>query len=774
MRNLLELVMIVKNSESIIEPTLTAAAQFADRYTILDTGSTDNTVAFIRELCSRLGFKGNVYQEPFVDFSTSRNRALELAFNRSLVNCDKESKNEACLYTIMLDDTYVLQGGKALRKFLKKESSSCFSVALPTTLKKEKTSFFISIEAESERYFSCRILKSGSGLRYKYKVHEVVDTVYTNYVPSEVYIMDPATSYGGIRSKLRFKRDVELLQTQLTEALASKDRGTAGRSVYYLAKTWLALEEKDKAVEQFQRRTRPPFVVGVKDEELFHSYYLLGSIYLKEPFRLPAGESVLQYLNKAYELMPHRAEPFYRMAVYHYKHNEMKKAIYCLEKAVACKPPTTYLLEVYFRIYEHDAPYLLMQSYMNVGRLKETLELCNKVTPSDPSFQPFLNIRYNLSRYFDLIPPLYIISDPKASKTIVFHIGGMVKNLLISSIHVQASGSEIMAVELAKEFHRRGYRVVMIGSFSREPLSFSRENEKRGIEYVDLTDYQSFILNNHIDYLIVSRDSNNLAYYDNIGRVYLWLHDILPIGDVLFQTHKKFKRVLTLSKWHKNYFVNEYGIPPEMVYVTRNATDVGVFTKGSGDLKKIPFRFIYSSSPDRGLDVVLKIVTVLRSRYPTLTLAVFCKEEYMTEEMKETIRSNSSFITNHGRVEKERLAREYLQSDVWLYPTYFQETYCITALEAQLARCLCVYSGLAGLTDTVGNRGIVLNSSPTNQLEELTGEVVRKLDLVLDSRGDDKKTSLKKSFLDRAYNWALQQTYSGLADDWERNLFSLP
>ena len=109
--NLLELVMIVKNSGDEIIPMLNAIKNYIDHWTILDTGSTDNTkeniTTCLTDVPGNLYDGLQLYDDPFVDFSTARNRALDLAKTR-------------CTFTIMLDDTYILQDGPELIKFLEK------------------------------------------------------------------------------------------------------------------------------------------------------------------------------------------------------------------------------------------------------------------------------------------------------------------------------------------------------------------------------------------------------------------------------------------------------------------------------------------------------------------------------------------------------------------------------------------------------------------------------------------------------------------------------
>ena len=100
-RPLICLVMIVRDEAKGIRETLRSVLQHVDRWLILDTGSSDGTQEIIWETLARV--PGILVQEPFVDFGTSRTRALELA-------------GEECVYTLMLSGNEVLRGGAELRR----------------------------------------------------------------------------------------------------------------------------------------------------------------------------------------------------------------------------------------------------------------------------------------------------------------------------------------------------------------------------------------------------------------------------------------------------------------------------------------------------------------------------------------------------------------------------------------------------------------------------------------------------------------------------------
>ena len=123
-----------------------------------------------------------------------------------------------------------------------------------------------------------------------------------------------------------------------------------------------------------------------------------------------------------------------------------------------------------------------------------------------------------------------------------------------------------------------------------------------------------------IDILIISKFASNLIYYNNINSVYLWIHDTLPFTDdsKCIQIHKtKFKNIIVNSQWQKQYIINQLNMPQEKTIVSRNAIYTNRFNK---NIEKTPFRFIYTTSPSRGLNNLIDLIPVIKERYPLTTL----------------------------------------------------------------------------------------------------------------------------------------------------------
>jgi hypothetical protein len=226
--NLIHLVMIVKNAGPSFKDILEANIPFIDRWTILDTGSTDNTIDIIKSTLE--GNKpGELYKEPFINFRDSRNRCLQLAGN-------------ACKFTVTLDDTYILKGN--IREFLNTIRGDQFSDSLS-----------LFIESNDVCYSSNRIIKSDRNLRYIYKIHEVItpeNNINVIIPKDEAYIFDYRSDYMETRTFDRKIYDIQMLFEDV------KEYPNDSRPYYYLGQTYSLLGKHDIAAEYFLKRVNHP------------------------------------------------------------------------------------------------------------------------------------------------------------------------------------------------------------------------------------------------------------------------------------------------------------------------------------------------------------------------------------------------------------------------------------------------------------------------------------------------------------------------------------
>jgi len=280
-------------------------------------------------------------------------------------------------------------------------------------------------------------------------------------------------------------------------------------------------------------------------------------------------------------------------------------------------------------------------------------------------------------------------------------------------------GSETAVVEMGKRLAALGHRIRVFGdcfphNFQGTPAP-SLEGSFDGVEYLHYEKFRDV----QCDVLVSSRRPEAVdAPGLETRRAILWVHDV-HCGDQLTPERAgKFDLIWTLSEWHRRFFVSKYPFlqaAGDKVKVTRNGIDLRRFDKV---VPRDGRRVIYSSSPDRGLQAALETWPEIRARVPGAELHVFYGfnnwEPFADEGQRKVIAHLKKLLAEtegvrfHGRKAQDFLAEEFLKSGVWAYPTWFHETSCITAMEAQAAGLRIVTSPIGALNETVGPRGILI------------------------------------------------------------------
>jgi glycosyltransferase involved in cell wall biosynthesis len=325
-------------------------------------------------------------------------------------------------------------------------------------------------------------------------------------------------------------------------------------------------------------------------------------------------------------------------------------------------------------------------------------------------------------------------------------------------------GSETCVVYVAKEFANRGFETHVFGDCK------GLEGMYDGVKYCDYNELPAFVAANEIGVFISSRRPDIFALPIRAEHKICWVHDIWVNNDPNANIFAdKIDRFFCLSPWHKDFFCNHHkSVHRDKVYVTRDAVDLERFNHS---IPREKGRMIYTSSPDRGLDVLLDCLPRIRAKVPEANLHVFYGFKNWEESLKERgnkheiewmenlkKKLNEPGVVFHGRIGQDELAKEFLKSELWAYPTFFTETYCISAVEAMAAGLPAVTTNLAALSTTVGDAGVLMTGDPRS--ESYQDVFVNNCVLILTNE------SLWREFSRRSLEKASGCSWSGVVDEW--------
>ena len=297
-------------------------------------------------------------------------------------------------------------------------------------------------------------------------------------------------------------------------------------------------------------------------------------------------------------------------------------------------------------------------------------------------------------------------------------------------------GSETAVAMMAQE----------LAKLNCDSIVYAMDNQVwNGVIYRNFRDYNPEAVQCHL--FISSRVPE--LFQDNIlaKQKWLWAHDIHFWDRLTPEIAERIDVIIALTHWHAEHLKRAYPFlkdcsiidlddhdktyddlwTPNIFYPDGTITNLPklVILGDAIDVKRfrnirerrILHRFVWCSSPDRGLEELLQMWGSIKKGLPDAELKIFYGWDYFDKslyipvqrEFKERIKQliQQDGVEWCGRIGQVQIVRELMKADCMVYPPHaFRETYGIAFLEAQAAGCLVFYRQNGALGETVGDRGV--------------------------------------------------------------------
>jgi glycosyltransferase involved in cell wall biosynthesis len=327
-------------------------------------------------------------------------------------------------------------------------------------------------------------------------------------------------------------------------------------------------------------------------------------------------------------------------------------------------------------------------------------------------------------------------------------------------------GSEEAVYHMSKRLANLGWNVVVYANCGWKEKQFGK---------VFWKPWWSFNPRDRQDVLIVWRHP---AIYEipkiNAKKKYVWLHDILRPQEFTERRLNHIDKIIALSKWQRDLFPD---IPNNKFLISGNGIDLEMIKKAeSKRIKRNPYRLIYTSSYDRGLETLLKLFPQIRHEVPQAELHIFygwnlwdrmhAGNKKMEEKKQRILRLlQQPGVYEHGRVPQEQILDEYLKSSILAYPTEFGEISFITGMKAQALGCIPITT-TAGCLDETIQFGLKVDSkdiyTDTNAQKEWVEGVLN----VLENPPTEKEREEMKQWAKKKFNW------DNISQQWNKEFLS--
>ena len=727
--------MIVKNESHIIEDTLNMLCSKINfsYWVICDTGSTDNTCDIITHFFQSKHIQGELHNHEWKNFAHNRTLALQAAFNKTdllfVFDADDEICGQLNMPTTVDSDGYMLNFGHATG---------------------------ISYQ---------RMLLVNNRIHWEYKsvIHEYIHCLKPNStlttIEGDYYIV---SGRRGHRSSdvNKYLKDALILEEAYAEAKQNGD-DLHMRYAFYCANSYKDCGKHEDAIKWYK-------VTLTQDNwsqekymcclNLYNEYNAIGEtekgiFYLVESFKYDTERMECVYiLIKHYLLngLPNVAYKYYENVKEFYEGKylttnnngklfvEPDKANFFLPyymilvcDKVKDRVPSSYqtivkMFEIIFtKKYIAVGDFYLGNTLFNLQFfIEKFVSICSNFTELFQSYIDYLETNnidlsnydffkkfepYGISRKVKTsIKSMFSEDDCKKSNKILIYTGfSNIPWNYTYSLHNSLGGSESAVINLANSFPK-SYDIYIGGAVAEEIVD--------NITYVNLTTLKTLVKTIPLHTVIVSR---YVAFYEMFNEVsffqsYIWGHDInlfnygcnLDVGSILTKWSSRISGCVCQTEWHKNLFESHYPELKGKIATINNGIQIDKFVSKN---VKTTNRFVYTSCSERGLDRLLELWPQIIESLPDAELFIasynkFPHNDY-EHKLNDIIKKQDS-ITHVGSLNKDNLYKLMSSAEFWLYPTNFNETSCITAMEMLMSEVICVYYPLAGLINTLGDYGI--------------------------------------------------------------------
>lgn len=577
-----------------------------------------------------------------------------------------------------------------------------------------------------------RIMRTSHPFKWVGAVHETLDSQQQpkRVKNEEIIVKHQVKSLDEVMESA--KRNHKIM------VKAFKDGDDDPRLLYYLGRSYFMLKDYQKSATFLLKYTE----VSGWNEQKYDAWLKIGDCMIQ----IDELERAINSTWEAIKILPHWPDGYTKLGDIYLELNQPEKAVQWFLTALKKRPPETMeiinpamytyhplisLAGAYFQMAKVDAAYEVIKQAEKFKpkskRFDEALKSITTAYIEEKTIKQaawlgkFVGKNGNLKSYIEGLPP-FIKNDLRMrdlrkeaypgkkwdDKSIVFYCGEQWEKWGADTLDKGMGGSEEAIVYLSRQLAWLGYDVTIynerteeyIDKFFESPLGTGQE------AHVTYKPWPTFNPEDEFNVFIAWRQPmfapalkikarvKGVDMHDSPGG-----HQAIPEkaieGNDLFFFKSEFQRKQAPQ------------VPDEKCVVIPNG-----IVQFNQKVKRNPHKVIYASSADRGLDVLLEMWPDIKKEVPDVELvwpygwnSYDALHKGSTEHGKwkwNVVRKMADVGAKElGRLSHEDLAKEFLSSGVWAYPTSFWEIDCITAKKAQAGGVEPITSGYAALQESV-------------------------------------------------------------------------
>ena len=260
-----------------------------------------------------------------------------------------------------------------------------------------------------------------------------------------------------------------------------------------------------------------------------------------------------------------------------------------------------------------------------------------------------------------------------------------------SILHSPLGGTQSAVIETSISLSKE--HVVTLYNGISQPQQFERLQIKPNVQIrldeLGACDWIIFVSTGNEEFL------KHMPLHNGRTRVALWAHHDVnqPAVQFLMQASARnyFSRFLFVSGWQAQRYAGHFSIARELIAVVGNPYCARALANSPVPEKNFDApRMVYTSTPYRGLNVLVDAFPLFAQKFPSATLKILSGMEIYGDNDSVQYRDLFARISNTPGISlikpagKVDLYRELASANLHPHPSTFAETFCIAALESRL------------------------------------------------------------------------------------------
>ena len=313
------------------------------------------------------------------------------------------------------------------------------------------------------------------------------------------------------------------------------------------------------------------------------------------------------------------------------------------------------------------------------------------------------------------------------------------RNYNIESVYqLPMGGSESALCYLAEALAKLGHEVSLFNNILTAEIS-------RGVMCVPLNSVTNYLLQNLDALIVLNMAIAGTKIKTLIGkqtRLILWTQHApdQPAVSALQNSEERdiYDAFAFVSEWQRQKYIEQFNINLNKTGILRNAISPSFYKLFSKEISIItqktkPPVLAYTSTPFRGLDILVEIFPKIRQAIPGTTLKVFSSMKvYQLADADNEYKllyqqcQNTEGIEYIGSIPQPELSAQLKLVTALVYPNHYPETSCIAVMEAMASGCYVITSNLAALPETSAGFGsLISGENPEEYKKHFIEEAIK-------------------------------------------------